>query len=141
MSLIPSVFDFGPADFGSLFDPFFARPVRSNDGIPSPHISREVKDDKVVIKLGLAGIPGDKIHVNRRGDSLEVSFEESNKDDSSYFYRSGSQSFDLTGTDLDNVQVELDNGLLVITAPLQRKATQTEVPVKVIEGSKEGAKA
>jgi len=132
-------------EFDRLFDDFWrSSGLPSGFSLPSVDIYSE-DDQHMVVEMQAPGFAEDDIEINVRNGVLEIKGETSSKQEEgkkqrNYLMRESRASFARRivlpeGANADNIQADLDKGILKITVPVERPEAK-----RIAIASKDGKK-
>lgn len=134
-------------EMDKLFDNFFRSAGLPTRAFNLPSVDIYSDDDKhMVVEMPAPGFDVNDIDINVREGVLEIKGQQSNKDEQkegrNYIVRESNASFARRvvlpeGADADNIEAELDKGLLKIKVPVHRPEAKR---VKIQAGKGSGAK-
>ncbi|HET9721471.1 MAG TPA: Hsp20/alpha crystallin family protein [Candidatus Saccharimonadales bacterium] len=135
-------------EMDKLFDNFFRSAGLPTKAFNLPSVDIYSEDDKhMVVEMPAPGFDVNDIDINIREGVLEIKGQitekdEQKKDGRNYIVRESNASFARRvilpeGADADNIEAELDKGLLKIKVPVHRPEAKR---VKVQAGKSSGAK-
>mgnify|MGYP003130247366 CR=1 FL=1 len=118
---VDSIFD----DFMDIFDVF--DPMTRRSSIVGPRTNVEDLDGKHVITMATPGISRDDIKVDVDNNTLTVSFDSENSENSNFNFQSSfKKSWTLgDGVNLECIAADYNNGVLSIEVPKAEKVVPT----------------
>lgn len=126
--------------FEPSFPSLFSFPLRHfNQDVSVPRVEIVPGDEDVVVKVGLSGVSPEDVSVDVNDGLLTISTaaqsQKETEDAKTAWYSSWETSFRLpSGTDVDAIKAEFDNGLLKVRVP---KSSVGSRKVEIAHTSKE----
>lgn len=134
-------------EMDKLFDNFFRSAGLPTRAFNLPSVDIYSDDDKhMIVEMSAPGFDVSDIDINIREGVMEIKGQQSNKNEQkegrNYIVRESNASFARRvvlpeGADADNIEAELDKGLLKIKVPVHRPEAKR---VKIQAGKGSGAK-
>ena len=114
-----------PFEDFSVFEAFgdiFSGPLFQGMNLPDPKVQQESNAEGATLRIALPGFEKDEVKVSVVQGLLKVSAKKA--EESKGYFEGLDRSFRLNGThDVDAIEAELKNGLLVVTIPRLKGAT------------------
>lgn len=133
-------------EFDKLFDALWQAPSSVSSMLRAPSIDIYSEDDKhMVVEMHAPGFDQEDIDISVRNGILEIRGESSSSSEQkdkkrSYMMRESHSSFARRvvlpeGANAENIEAELDKGILKITVPVERPEAK-KIAISVGSGSK-----